>query len=973
VKEFYPPFDVRVKQLSSIELGTSYYSKNLSATDILEFAMVDNEQYSRIPELTNNFTEYSRAIDLAKLSANDYQVLKKRGLTTNITNPYVLSKIAEISDEAWNNLDKRGIKELCPDNYIDWACLGELSDDEFQIAKDKNLFDNRGTESNPLYLSGEEIAKLVTTLDDNDWDNFEKRGLFKDYKRVFSGFKDGLAQYNDLLILAKMPDSEFEKFDYLQRNVPMNLFTSTSIELVKLNDKEFQRLFDRDLFQYLNRFESYDNYSEDAPILTTLSKLEDKDYETFKEKYLYNPMETIQSKVMALTLDKMKISDKEDISELSFKQKRQYLDVLLQKSGVLLTKDFMKHYKSSSILPKNIDEYIDLMSKLVESVGASSKPLDEVTKTEFFNSLNELSAQGSEFRNLDLAQDGFKLEMSYPRDKFISDVSNTISDLNMNEKLKVFDYYGFELQNKQNGEVHLSGYPHSYQSEEKLAKIKDPKTREVISQLEPMIKDFTDNNKILPDGKFVSGSMAKTLNGVFKALPELYTTVGKVQHGVHDYTIDIHSLSVLQKCMNISDFDNFSDKDKRIIMISALLHDITKEEHEIDKSHPANSSFDSYYILEKFNLPKEEQMSIYQLIKNHDMLEHCNGTVYDTKLKDYRHINDAEQDKIVQNYAYELHTGNLAKLETVFTKADLLSVKKDGSFYNKFADACDVVSSKLEKSIHKIKASSIFLPQTKIPTADKIKTDGKNSFDMLTYDIDGNPIHNKLIKLSKGLDLHQYGFDEGVNADNFNVLIHGFDTKEQQTILDALDLVDQKALLSASYVVYNKGNYHAFRQQGFIKNIPDDSIGAMYFRDFGSGCKKDTDKLVNDYINGGQSSYRNYLPKLVKSKLNLTDDEYIKLYEEIKDKPMDVIEKERPEVAKAFNQIFEEMETKKRSFGRDYNEGLVTKGIPTAVYYEGLAKNSSSDNNQEYPFEDIPEFLRKYAEENNIPIIYFGK
>ena len=86
--------------------------------------------------------------------------------------------------------------------------------------------------------------------------------------------------------------------------------------------------------------------------------------------------------------------------------------------------------------------------------------------------------------------------------------------------------------------------------------------------------------------------------------------------------------------------------------------------------------------------------------------------------------------------------------------------------------------------------------------------------------------------MKKGLDLSKYGFAKGVTAENFNVMVHGFDTEDQQIVLDALELANQDALLSTSYVVYNKGNYRAFRQQGFIKEVQSDDIGAAYNRDF---------------------------------------------------------------------------------------------------------------------------------------------
>ena len=222
--------------------------------------------------------------------------------------------------------------------------------------------------------------------------------------------------------------------------------------------------------------------------------------------------------------------------------------------------------------------------------------------------------------------------------------------------------------------------------------------------------------------------------------------------------------------------------------------------------------------------------------------------------------------------------------------------------------------------------------------------------------------------LENGLDLSKYGFDKGVTAENFNVIVHGFDNNIQQAMLEALEMPDSDALLSTSYIFYDKGNYHTFRQQGFIKNIPSDNIGVAYYRDFGSGCKKTEEMLINDYLSDKGNIYRKYFSELLKKELNLNDEEYLDLYQKIKDKPIEQIEKETPHAAYAIKNIFAKMEIHKRKFKRDYNEILVGKGKTTGVFFEG-----TDEQGNKYKAENIPEFLRKYARDNDLPIIYFGE
>lgn len=54
------------------------------------------------------------------------------------------------------------------------------------------------------------------------------------------------------------------------------------------------------------------------------------------------------------------------------------------------------------------------------------------------------------------------------------------------------------------------------------------------------------------------------------------------------------------------------------------------------------------------------------------------------------------------------------------------------------------------------------------------------------------------------------------------------------------------------------------------------------------------------------------------------------------------------------------MESRKRSGGRQYNEMLVSRPKIQGVFA------------YDKPYERIPKFLRKYAQENDIPIIISG-
>ncbi len=960
VKNLTPSYLSRVRILSYAEKDVKYRTnKKLKGDIILDFAALSNKDWQLLMEITKDLTDFKMQpediMSVLKFDDDAIESLRKRNLLTTTNRAYGLKDLAVLSDKDWENIKKRKIDEMKQFDYEDWAYLASLTDEQFKLAQDKKLFEDRALLSkSEKYYDAKEISALVNTLDEKGWENFEKRGLYNNFQ-VFNGFYYSAPDGWNAARLAQFSDKEFEKFKKIQNSVRSYIYPSTVFELVKLNETEYNRLFERNLFSYMNTHESWDNYTQDAPVMKALAELDDEEYETFLN--MKNDCKTIAAKALIIKADKLGLSEKEKINELSFKEKKEYLKLLINKAEVFLSNDFQQNYNCTGLVPKSVEELSSLITKLVKSAGIDTRPLEEFEKTAFFNALDKISAPDSEFKTLNFKNPDFKLTVQYNRNTFINDIKDIIDKLDKKEQMKVWDYFGFEISTNQSGQAVMSGYPTLINNGEKLREIENPKTKAAIEQIKPYVKKFTAGNKVLPDGRFVSPDMAQTFNDILKAVPEFYSVIGKKQHQTHDYTVDVHTLAVLQECVKSPDFNTLTKIEKQELMFAAFLHDITKEEMSRDKIHPANSAYDAYYILKKFGMDNAERLNIYQLIKNHDLLEHCNkAETID------------EQNKLIQRYAYELRSGNLSELAIILTKSDLKSVKRDGAFFERYKDAYINISKKLKAEARQIQKTAIPLPQTKIPKTSGLKADGVNVKEITTIDSNGNEIKNKVLYLKKGLDLSKYGFDKGVTAENFNVIVHGFDNNIQQVMLDALDMPDMNALLSTSYVFWEKGNYHTFRPQGFIKNIPADNIGVAYYRDFGSGIKKTEDMLINEYLQGGSYLYRKYFSELMKKELNLSDEQYIDLYKKIKDKPIEQIEQETPYAAYAIKNIFSQMEIHKRKFQRDYNEILTGKGETTGVFFVG-----KDEDGNVYKPENIPEFLRKYAQDNDLPVIYLGE
>lgn len=997
-EKFEPSITERTKLILHKQATEKKPDKEYNAEQVLRLISIDNKQWDRLMELTQNFTDVKMdAYSLVRtvtFEDKNWEILKKRGVLDTATDATGLYDISDLSDEEWENVQKRNLSNIEHLDNEDITYLAMLDDEKWQLVLDKHLLDARYEEqvppeddffgnayyyinkmSNgdaPQFFSGKEIFYFVNTLEAKDWENIDKRNLFT-FKNTPSAFSQVVPSAWEIMSLAKMNDNDFAKYNKLTKEViaqSQYMYSSTKYELINIPDEQFQKIFERNLLRYINKYEATDNWTEDAPIIKLLSSLPDKEYNNYLkvESRLGQKCKSVMAMYLISKAEELGLDKKQKLSQLGIQEKREYLKLLLNYQNGFFEDNFKNNFQGTDIIPKDMNECTQIMKQLVKSVGIDTRPVEESEKLKFNSAIKNLYGSNSEFKKLDLKNPNFKLNVTYPRNKFMQDVKSLINNLEPAEQMEVFDYFGFELKQNENNITTMMGYPALINNGEKFSKIESENAKKAIENIKPLVKAFTQNNKITPDGTFISQNMANTLNDILNVLPELQTIIGKEQHGTHDYTIDMHTLAVMQECINNPEFEKLNENEKQILVIASLFHDITKIEKEVDKSHPENSAYDAYYILEKLNLPKEDKIKIYRLIKNHDMLEKCNKYVYDYSTKQYRPMTEEERETVIKKYAYELRSDNMATMETILTQADLKSVKRDGYFYNKYKNLLETVEQKLKIETKNISSTKIVLPQTRIPKASELKADGKNLVETETTGSDGQPIKNKVLYMQNGLNLEQYGFDKGVTSDNFNVVIHGFDDESQQVALDVLDLADQNALLSASYVVYSKGNYHAFRQQGLIKNASADDIGAAYFRDFGSGYKKDVESLVRNYINGSCHLYRKYISDLIKKELNLDDNQYIELTKKIENKPLDVLEKENPEFANAIKKIFTEMETHQRKFKRNYNEILIEKSPNAAVYFEG-----TKGNGEEYKIEEVPEFLRKYAQDNNLPIIYFGK
>lgn len=655
--------------------------------------------------------------------------------------------------------------------------------------------------------------------------------------------------------------------------------------------------------------------SQEAANLIT-HKIEDDKIEEF----INLSDKQVEMQHIVVLLNFFEFKDTKSINNLSLNQKRNFIKKLVEQSSFLMYTEVPKNIYP--IVPKNANDFSQLLAKLAKQIGISSKKLTEAERNECLNRIKTLQENIK-----DINLEDIKTELKYPQKDFISDIEYITENLNEEAKNKLTEKFKFSIQNGK-----LIGYPTPYNGEK----------NGIEKEINELVIEYSKNNEI----KIINGEIIeKDFNAIINTFPELKSIVGKEQHNGHSYTLDIHSLKVLKNIVKNPEFKNLSEKDKRVLTISSLLHDITKEEGKKDKQHPIESAFESYYIIQKLNLNEDEQRKIYELVKTHDWLEKINTSEY--------------YEEAIKDYAFTLRHSNIFELAKIFCKADIEAIRNDCNLFDYFEDAYTEISKDVDLKITELQETQIILPQSIIPQASEIIGAEMKTADNIT---------NTVLYMDKlDNDLSQYGFEKGTTKENFRALVHALDAKTQLDIFSTFSAIDSEALLSTSYI--SPENYKVFRKQGLLLDVNYNDIHAGYNRDFGSGFKKTINELKSKYLFPEKEErnnwrdrtiYRRFISDLIKRKIGITNQEYAEFINTIQDcKSLADIKSKNEEYANLIQEALDEMEPTARAYGRKYNEMLITRPRIQGVF------------SYSQPYEKIPLFLREYAQENNLPIIMF--
>lgn len=691
------------------------------------------------------------------------------------------------------------------------------------------------------------------------------------------------------------------------------------------------------------------------------------------------------------------IYGKNSINEIPQEGKKDLLRALVKcNNGLFYVSEEIK--KMFPLIPTNQEAYCSLLPALVRSMGIETNTLSAMQVKDFNKSLNSLSERLSKISDSDFA--ALKITQEYSKEEFTRNVLNIVKDLSSTERQKVYDYFGFELHRNKTNETGFSikGYPVNLNNGKKLAEITNLKTKEIVELLRPEVIKFSEQNPI----KCNNSDVEKLLNEIVTVLPELRTQIGKSQHKTHAYDVLQHSLKVMQKISQDPQFKYLNESDKKIMMLASLLHDVTKLEGSVDKTHANESSFDTFFIAKKFNLTREEEIKLYTLTKHHEWLEYVNTSK-----------NQQELTKRLQSVAYDLQNDNLFEMALMFTHADLRAVKADNSFHDtklgngriafdgtvrSFGESADVYAKQIKLYAQELQKSQPLLPVTPIPSASRVNeaityvnSDGSTNIKGVYKNSDGlivikyNEVENwEAIGFPKGSSskgikakgLNGKGVETDVETGNIKFFAHGLDYENQMSKFDAFSLVDSDVLLSISYAERPESKYRFFRPQGLLLNFDTKYIHGGGNTDSGSGCGKSISDFKKRYILGGErESDRLYVSNLIKEATGMNDTEYVKFVKNNENKPFSEIEP--IEIRTKIIQIFATINSNVRKGNREYNEmyGSNPKEVMAPFTY-----NTNSNEKVGNPIEFLNKesvhkrtsFLKEYALKNDKVFIVFG-
>ena len=595
--------------------------------------------------------------------------------------------------------------------------------------------------------------------------------------------------------------------------------------------------------------------------------------------------------------------NKTHISELSKVDKK---EVLL---GLLANKNNLANNNLNDILPllpQNDMEYTNLIKSITQSLNMSFKPLDNIQQKEFDTGLKNLERS---LKTMDLSNLS-EINLTMPHTEFISKVQDIIKDLPQEEQAKIQDYFGFKIENDK-----LTGYPNSEGKDLSLSGIADEKSIAALHQVKTVVDNYTDNNFVTVKDNPVLNQQLKDIS---KYMPEIFNQID-------GSGLPVSTIKSLQKVVQNPKFETLSESDKKVMILSTLLHNTDKT-----SGSTSESAFDAYFISQRFGVSDKEAQKIYKIVESSDLINKFMAT-------SKRAENKNERKNVFDLLAFNLKESNN------FEMAQMLYSSKEQDGLTRYLDKA------LQNRIREIKSTDFMLPQTPA-----------KRYHELAQEQTIKEHNVSVVKASNIPDFNAYVHTPDVGAATGGSRMANFANFE---IFKGF--ADDK-VICVSYL--GKDRYCAFGLNGFIFDVANSNQYVGYGQDIGSRGKNISDILVDYYRNRGYAlfEHRIMISRNIKEIMGISDDEYIKRLDSLKEKlgsetlSMDRLMELDPEMGNAYKEF---LSRNASNFNDAHsllspnrcNEVLVSNPKITAIYTKDL--------------DNIPEEYLIKAENEGLPIV----
>ncbi|MEE3350232.1 MAG: hypothetical protein VZR09_09360 [Candidatus Gastranaerophilaceae bacterium] len=521
-----------------------------------------------------------------------------------------------------------------------------------------------------------------------------------------------------------------------------------------------------------------------------------------------------------------------------------------------LTLTYLKKYNIDKI---KIDE---LVNKISMEMGLKKENIqtNEIHKQSLFkNYISNNSNIEETINNIDLNKYPHGIPMKYSRIQFTKDINNLLSNLSTEDKVAVQSYFSINIENGK-----FEGFPIIPEQ----TKIIKEELLPVIEKIKEKIIDFTQKNETTINDP----ELKKILDSIIQGCPEYATIIGKTQHGTHQYTVDVHTLKVLQNIFRDPEYKNLDDESKTVLKFSVLLHDIGKKEGVIDKTHYETSAKYAVSILEKYKLSPRVKSRIIETIYNHHWFEQYNKNEINANL-----VNAI------------FRTPKDLQLGMLMAKADLAGVSDDfhykitkthnqtdfNEYFDKKRDELFVQQNARYKNLNLVMDTKFSQTDTRKFPTEKVSIKGKD-IQIPVLNLTDEALPN---------DLHEFGFSKGVTRNNAKFLAHFNDRIKGLKVFMALSSSPTtESVQSLSMISLN--NSRTFKNQiyGVITDIDMANVAQASNTNISSGYKKDLKNFAKDLYGFWQvNTYvrDNFINELDKAGISLTKEEYVELAKQL--------------------------------------------------------------------------------------------